>query len=70
MKVGGGTLAKRGKRHPWYGVVGTYGGHHMPGASGGVVWAAGGETMGWQPNQPSDHTVSTNQYNNSQSIYQ
>ena len=37
MKVGGGTLAKRGKRHPWYEVVvGTYGGHHMPGASGGV----------------------------------
>ena len=35
-----------------------------------VVWAAGGETMPWQPNQPSDHTVPTNQYNNSQSIYQ
>ena len=35
-----------------------------------MVWAAGGETMRWQPNQPSDHTVPTNQYNNSQSIYQ
>ena len=65
-----GDPCKEGEEAPMAGVVGTYGGHHMPGASGGVVWAAGGETRPWQPNQPSDHTVPTNQYNNSQSIHQ
>ena len=57
MKVGGGTLAKRGKRHPWQGWWARMVGIICPAPA--VVWAAGGETMCWQPNQTSDHTVPT-----------
>ena len=33
---GRGDPCKEGEEAPMAGVVGTYGGHHMPGASGGV----------------------------------